>query len=39
MAHVELAIHKIGDVSNAYLTKLIWRFFYDVGDTTFTASD
>ena len=38
MAHVELAIHKIGDLSNAYLTKLIWQF-YDVSDTTFTASD
>ena len=39
MAHVDSAIDKIGDLSNADLTKLIWQFFHDVGDATFTASD
>jgi hypothetical protein len=39
MAHVDLAIDKIGDLSNAYMTKLIWQFFHGVGDATLTASD
>ena len=39
MAHVNFAIDKIRDLSNADLMKLIWQFCGDVGDATFTSSD